>query len=169
MVSYSLHGMICSIRSRNSFFFVRACASSSLRYDRLICVFIPLFYIIFLWLARPLCGAALEQLLIFLKISRNRKWKKYLGLHGFGSLKRKQIERRLYCVMDTERWGRQFANFLNNRHCRIPHDAFPHIRINRRQWSTASVVVPKRFFAPKISKKASLRRFALVRKFNGSD
>ena len=36
MVSHSPHGMICSIRVRNSFFFVRACASSSLRYDRLI-------------------------------------------------------------------------------------------------------------------------------------
>jgi len=31
---------------------------------------------------------------------------------------------------------------------------FP-IRINWRQWNTALVVVPKRFFAPKIRKKAS--------------
>ena len=41
---YFPHRIRRSICSQNSFFFVRACDSSSIRPDRLICLFMPLFY-----------------------------------------------------------------------------------------------------------------------------
>ena len=56
---HSPHGMMRSICVRNSFFFVRTCASSSLRADRLICLSMRIVYHILACFA--LCGIALEQ------------------------------------------------------------------------------------------------------------
>ena len=54
---HSPHGMMRSICVRNSFFFVRTCASSSLSADRLICLSMRIVYHILACFA--LCGIAL--------------------------------------------------------------------------------------------------------------
>lgn len=60
-VSHSPHGTMRSICDRNSFFFVRTCANSSLRPDRLTCLSMPIFYHTCLYSASFLCGIALKQ------------------------------------------------------------------------------------------------------------
>ena len=59
-VSHSPHGTMRSICDKNSFFFVRTCANSSLRPDRLTCLSMPIFYHTCLYFASFLCGIALE-------------------------------------------------------------------------------------------------------------
>ena len=59
--------MMRSICARNSFFFVRTCASSSLSADRLICLSIRIVYHILTIFA--LCGIALEKILGFNTVS----------------------------------------------------------------------------------------------------
>ena len=60
---HSPHGMMRSICVRNSFFFVRTCASSSLSADRLICLSMRIVYHILACFA--LCGIALIILRIY--------------------------------------------------------------------------------------------------------
>ena len=61
-VSHSPHGTMRSICDRNPFFFVRTCANSSLRPDRLTCLSLPIFYHTCLFSASFLCGIALDKL-----------------------------------------------------------------------------------------------------------
>ena len=62
------HGIRRSICYKNFFFFVRVCDSSSIRPDRLICLFMSLFYHIFIPCTFALCGVATMLLPIFSNI-----------------------------------------------------------------------------------------------------
>ena len=63
MLIHFSHGTMCSISSKNSRFFVRACDNSSLKADRLSCLSIPILYHFFRLF--ELCGVVLSNIALW--------------------------------------------------------------------------------------------------------